>query len=73
MENSHCPLIIICCLPYCIICTSAVLTQDGLHRNPQEPPDVSLLVDDGDAVDQRDGVHQVREVDEGAPDQAEPE
>ena len=55
-----------------IICCQLVLTQDGLHRHPQEPLHVALLVDDGDAVDERNGVHQVREVDEGAADQPEP-
>ena len=51
---------------------SLVLTEYSLHGHPEEALDVSPLVDDGDAVDQRHGVHQVRKVDEGAPDQPEP-
>ena len=51
---------------------SLVLTEYSLHGHPEEALDVAPLVDDGDAVDQRHGVHQVREVDEGAPDQPEP-
>ena len=50
----------------------ALLVDDSLHCDPEESPDVSLVADDGDAVDQGHGVGQVGEVHEGAADQAEP-
>ena len=41
---------------------SLVLTEYSLHGHPEEALDVAPLVDNGDPVDQRDGVGQVRQI-----------
>ena len=51
-----------CFLPF-------ALTKDGLNGHPQEAFDVPSVVDNGEAVNQRDGgMHQVGQVHEGSSD-----
>ena len=60
---------------YCflfVLCTSYILTQDGLDRHPEVPLDVPPLVDDCNPVDEGDWVHQVRQVDVSTTHKSEP-
>jgi len=55
------------------VCTSLILTQDGLDRHPEVSLHIAPLVDDGNPVDQGDWVHQVGKVDVRATNKPEPE